>query len=391
MRVLTRGDFVTDRVKKIVYLVTEDWAFRRHRLPMARAARDAGFEVIVATRVSDDVSDLEAEGFRFAPLSWRRRSLNPLSALRSVWEITRIYRRERPDLVHHVAVKPILLGGIAAWFAGVPAIINAFTGLGTLFIGSGGVIVRAVGIAARSILRFILMRSNTTNLFENADDLELLIQLGVTPVDRSLVIRGSGVDTDHFPFEPEPPEPPVTVAFAGRLIGDKGIRELVEAFRELRSRGLAVRLVIAGAPDLENPTSVTQAELDAWGRLDGVVLTGPVSDVRPIWRDAHIAVLLSRREGVPVSLMEAAATGRAIVATDVPGCREVVMDKRNGFLVPLGDHSATVSALERLIRDTDTRRRFGVESWRLVETELSATVVAAAVRELYLKAVNPPP
>jgi glycosyltransferase involved in cell wall biosynthesis len=373
---------------KLLYLVTEDWAFRVHRLPMARAARNAGFDVSVMARVNGPVEDLEAEGFHVIPLPWNRRSLNPFESLAAVWRIARTYRRERPDLIHHVAVKPVLLGGLAAWLTGRPAVVNALTGLGTLFIGSGGLKTRTVGLAARALLRFVLTRPNGITLFQNGDDRDLLTAQGMADPARTRLIRGSGIDTNHFAEAPELPSPPVTLAYVGRLIADKGVRELVEAYRTLRDRGHDLRLIITGAPDPENPTTVRPDELAAWKRLDGVELTGELADVRPVWARAHIAVLLSRREGLPRSLLEAAAMGRAIVATDVPGCREIAVDGANAALVPLDDPAALVMALERLIVDGDLRHRFGTESRRMVLSDLSAEAVAAAVLDLYREAMG---
>lgn len=377
------------RRPKLLYLVTEDWAFRRHRLPMARAARDAGFDVVVATRVSDAVPAIEAEGFRVVPLSWNRRSLNPFSVLRSVVEIVRLFRRERPDLVHNLAVKPALLGGLVARALGLPA-VNALTGLGTLFIGSGSARTRIVATLARPVLRFVLRGPRSLTLFQNADDRDLLVDRGLVDPTRTRLIRGSGVDVDHFAVLPEPPEPPVTLAYVGRLIADKGVRELVAAYRDLRERGLDVRLLIAGSPDPDNPTSIPLDELESWRRTEGIEAPGDVDDVRTVWARAHVAVLLSRREGLPKSLLEAAAVGRAMAASDVPGCREIAIDGRNAILVPPDDHAATVAALERLVRETGTRRRFAVESRRMVEADLSANAVGAAIRSLYLEAIRPP-
>lgn len=374
---------------KLLYLVTEDWAFRRHRLPMARAARDAGFEVVVATRVSDAAPAIEAEGFRVIPLSWSRRSLNPFAVLGSIRDIARILKRERPVLIHNVAVKPVVLGAIAARIAGVPATINALTGLGTLFIGSGSIATRILARIARPVLRLALNSPGSLVLFQNTDDRDLLVRLRLVDPDRTRLIRGSGVDIDHFAAMPEPPAPPTTIAYVGRLIADKGVRELVAAYRTLRERGSQVRLLIAGSPDPENPTSIPPDELESWRRTEGIEAPGDIDDVRTVWARAHIAVLLSRREGLPKSLLEAAAVGRAIVASDVPGCREIAIDGRNAILVPSDDPAAIVAALDRLIVDAETRRRFAAESRRMVEADLSAAAVGAAIRALYLEAAGP--
>lgn len=371
------------RPPKIVYLVTEDWAFWLFRRPMALAARDAGMEVVVATRVDAHAECIAGLGFRVVPLNWRRRSLNPIDALRSVAEIVRLYRWERPDIVHHVAMKPVLLGGLAAWLAGVPAVVNALTGLGTLFIGTGGAGVAVIGAAARFVLRFVLNRPGSLLLLQNRDDRILLQERGLITAERVRLVRGSGIDIRHFDVLPEPPEPPVTIAYVGRLLTDKGVHWLVEAFRRLREERLDVRLILAGTPDPENPTSIPPGELERWRALPGVELPGQVDDVRTVWARAHIAVLISRREGLPKSLLEAAACGRAIVASDVPGCREIAEAGHNALTVPLGDVAALTGALETLVRDAGLRRRFGEASRRLVESDMAAERVGAATLAVY--------
>ena len=377
---------------KLLYLVTEDWYFWSHRLPMARAARDAGFDVAVATRVDKHGERIAGEGFRVLPLSWQRRSINPAGALSAVAEIAALYRREAPDIVHHVAMKPVLLGGLAAGLAGVPAVVNALTGLGSAFLGTGGLKSRVAGAVARPLLRMVLRRPNSLAILQNADDQRMLVEAGLLPADRSWIIRGSGIDTTHYRALPEPAEPPVTIGCVARLLADKGVGPLVEAQQRLVAKGLDVRLLLAGTPDPENPTSVTQAELDRWAALPGVELPGHIADVREVWARCHIAVLASRREGLPKSLLEAAACGRAIVATDVPGCREVAHAGENALLVPPDDSAALADALETLVRDSALRQRFGAASRRLVESDMASDRVGAKTVELYrtlLKSVRP--
>lgn len=368
---------------KLIYLVTEDWYFWSHRLPMARAAREAGFEVAVATRVDKHADRIAAEGFRVLPLSWQRRSINPAGALSAVAEIAALYRRETPDIVHHVAMKPVLLGGLAAWAAGVPAVVNALTGLGSAFLGTGGLKSRVAGAVARPMLRTVLKRPGSLGILQNEDDRKTLVAAGLLAPDRAWIIRGSGVDTAHYQALPEPAAPPVVIGCVARLLADKGVGPLVEAQQSLRAKGLDVRLVLAGTPDPENPTSVPQAELDRWAALPGVELPGHIADVRAVWARCHIAVLASRREGLPKSLLEAAACGRAIVATDVPGCREVARAGENALLVPPDDPAALAAALERLVRDGDLRRRFAEASRRLVLSDMAADRVGARTVELY--------
>ena len=370
---------------KLIYLVTEDWYFWSHRLPMARAARAAGFEVAVACRLDQHGERIAAEGFRVLPLSWRRSSVNPAGTLAAVAEIAALYRRERPDIVHHVAMKPVLLGGLAAALAGVPAVVNAVTGLGSSFLGTGGLKLRISGAMARPLLRLVLRRPNSLTILQNEDDRRTLVEAGLLCEEQARIIRGSGVDIAHHAVLPEPPEPPVTIGCVARLIADKGLRTLVEAQQRLRAKGLPVRLILAGKTDPANPTSIPPAELAQWAALPDVELPGHITDVRTVWARCHIAALASHpnREGLPKSLLEAAACGRAIVATDVTGCREIAHHGENALLVPPHDAVALADALETLVRDAALRRRFAAASRRLVESDLTSDQVGAKTAELY--------
>lgn len=372
------------RRPRVMYLVTEDWIFCGHRLPTARAARDAGFEVMVAARVAEHGARIEAEGFKLLPLSWRRRSFNPFVGIVDILRIAALYRREAPDIVHHVALKPVVFGGLAAWLAGVPAVLNALTGLGSAFAGSGrSPAARLAGQAAKLLLGPVLRRADSLTTVENPDDAALLGEQGLIAADRVRLIRGSGVDIRRYQPQPEP-EGPVTVGIAARLLANKGLEPLVAAHLKLRAEGLPVRLLIAGASDPDSPTSLTEATLAQWRGLPGVELLGQLDDVRDLWRRCHVACLPSRGgEGIPMSLMEAAACGKPLVATDVPGCREITLPGRNGFLVPVDDVEALATALRRLATDPDMRRAYAVESRRLVESDLAADQVAARVVDSY--------
>ena len=368
---------------KLIYLVTEDWYFWSHRLPMARAAQRAGFDVAVATRVAEHGERIRAEGFALHPLRWRRRDIGPWASLGAVAEIYRLYSRERPLLVHHVALKPAVLGGAAALLAGVPAVVNAVTGVG--FVASSPSLrARVLRRPMDFALARLLERANSLVIVQNADDRDLLLALHAGAAERIVVIRGSGVDTGHFRATPEPPAPPVVAGYAGRLLADKGIATLIEAQQSLQRRGSELHLLVAGTPDPENPSSIDAATLAAWRKLPGVTWLGEVDDIRTLWSEAHIAVLASRREGLPKSLLEAAAMGRPLVATDVPGCREIARDGDNALLVPPDDAAALAAALERLAGDAELRRRFGAASRRLVESELAADAVGAATVACYL-------
>jgi glycosyltransferase involved in cell wall biosynthesis len=364
---------------RLLYLVTEDWYFMLHRLPMARAARAAGFEVHVATRVASHGAAIAAEGFHLHPMPWRRASIDPLAFLRSVQAVRALYRTVRPALVHHVALQPSIVGSLAAH--GLPvAVLNGIAGLGFAFTSTTPR-ARLAKAVLTPLIRSLFNRPGTLVSVENPDDAAALAALGVAR-SRITVIPGSGVDVERLSVLPEPAGP-ITVAYAGRLLADKGLHALVASQALLTTRGRPIRLVIAGAPDPANPTSIPDSVLADWRRQPGVELLGQVADIRTVWAQAHIAVLPSRREGLPISLIEAAACGRPLIATDVPGCREVARPDVNAILVPVDDPPALAAAIAALAEDAARRARYGAAGRRLAETEFSSARVGRDIVALY--------
>jgi mannose/cellobiose epimerase-like protein (N-acyl-D-glucosamine 2-epimerase family)/glycosyltransferase involved in cell wall biosynthesis len=370
---------------RVIYLVTEDWYFISHRLPMACAARDAGFEVHVATRVDRHGAAIAAEGFHLHPISWRRGSLDPRDLVRVVCEVRSLYRSLKPDLAHHVALPATVVGSLAA--TGLPVVcLNAMTGLGTMFT-SGTAKVRIARAVLTAALRRLLRRPRSAVLVQNIDDRAMIESLGVD-ADRIELIPGSGVDVDSMTPSPEPAGA-VTVAFVGRLVESKGIRTLVAAHELLCQRGHDVRLLIAGLPDPANPASIPPDEIAAWTRRPNVTHLGFVEDISALWAAAHIAALPSHREGLPLSLLEAAACGRPIIATDVPGCRVIARPGVNALLVPLDDAEALADAIDRLAHDPALRRNFGRASRELAEKEFSSRRIGGDVVSLYQRLLAP--
>lgn len=364
---------------RLLYVVTEDWYFLSHRLPMARAARDAGFDVHVATRVSEGAAAIRAEGFTLHPVPFVRGKLSPRGTLATIRSLCDIHRRIAPDIVHHVSLQSAVLGSFAAF--GRPARgIHALTGLGYTFT-SGGLKTLLLRPAIGLLLRVLFNRSRQTALVQNPDDREGLLKIGIAAT-RIVTIPGSGVDTGKLNPMPQPPEP-VTMAFVGRLLTDKGIRLLIEAHRLLRQRGIGVDLLIAGTPDPANPASLSPDEAEALGREPGVTWLGHVRDIGGLWARAHIAVLPSRREGLPKSLLEAAACGRAMIATDVPGCREVVRPGESGLLVPYGDAAALADAIATLAASPGLRAQYGAAARRLAVERFSADAIGRQTVDLY--------
>ena len=371
---------------RLLYVVTEDWFFLSHRLPMARAAQAAGFEVHVATNVADGAAAIAREGFVLHPVRFWRGRLSPGATIATILALRRIHRAVAPDLVHHVALQPTIVGSLAALGRPV-ARVNAITGLGYAFI-SGSAKARVMRAVIGMLLRRLLDRDRSVALVQNPDDRDLLSGLGIA-AERIVLIPGSGVDVVALTPMPEPPGA-VTAAFVGRLLDDKGIRTLVAAHRLLRRKGMAIELLIAGTPDPANPASVSPAEAAAWGHEPGVTWLGHVDDIATVWARAHMAVLPSRREGLPKSLLEAAACGRPMVATDVPGCREVAIPNETGLLVPPDDADALAAAIEQLAHSPELRARFGRAARRLAEERFAADAIGRAVLGLYLRLVAGP-
>jgi glycosyltransferase involved in cell wall biosynthesis len=370
---------------RLLYVVTEDWYFLSHRLPMARAAKAAGFDVHVATNVADGEPAIWREGFALHPVPFLRGRISPGAAIVTVLALRNVLRRVKPAIVHNVALQPTVLGSLAA--IGLPAVtVNAITGLGYTFIADTPktrILRHLIGI----VLRLFVDRGRNVALVQNHDDCALLRSLGIRE-DHIVLIPGSGVDVERLRPSPEP-EGPITVAFVGRLLDDKGVRTLIAAHRLLRAKGSPLSLLLAGTPDPANPASVSEDEAEAWSKEPGITWLGHVNDIATVWARAHIAVLPSRREGLPKSLLEAAACGRPMVATDVPGCREVAIPDVTGLLVPVDNPPALAGAIERLAATPDLRARLGAMARRLAVKRFSADAIGGATADLYQRLARP--
>ncbi len=357
--------------RKLLFVVTEDWYFCSHRLPIARAARDAGFEVVVATRVQHDAQRIRDEGFRLVPLAWRRRSDRPLRELAALRALRDLYRREAPDIVHHIALKPALYGAVACPIH--VRSVSTVAGFGFMST-SASARARVLRPALRMFLKRHWSRPGARVVVQNPDDREALVHSGMVDASRVTMIRGSGVDVGRFAYS-EPPEGEIVVTMVARMLWSKGVAEMVQAARLLRARNVPVRVVLVGEPDHENPEAVPPEILHAWSREGIVEWRGHGTDMPGILQATHIAVLPTYREGLPMTLLEAAASGRPIVATDVPGCREIVRQGENGMLVPAKDAAALASAIAALAADASTRARMGRRSRELALAFAEGVVV----------------
>jgi glycosyltransferase involved in cell wall biosynthesis len=371
---------------RLVYFATEDWFFCSHFLDRAVAARNRGFDVSVVTRVREEGARIAASGLRVHPIDIGRRASNPFAEMRAILQVWRIYRSEQPALVHHVALKPIVFGTVAAKLAKVRRIVNAPVGMGFVFTSSS-VLARALRPLLRLALRILLNPRGSRVVFENPDDLEGAVSDGLVHRGETVLIRGAGVDLDAFRPSPEPAGPPAVVLVA-RMLWEKGVGVFVEAARMLRREGLDARFLLVGAPDPGNPGSIPEAQLRGWQQEGAVEWLGHCGDIPTVLARSSIVCLPSYREGLPKSLLEALAAGRPIVATDVPGCREAVIAGENGLLVPPRDPHRLAEALATLIRDGDMRARFGRRSRQLAEAEFGTARVNEATLALYSSMLN---
>lgn len=362
----------------VVYLVTEAWYFLAHHLETAREATRRGYEVVVATNVGDQAEALTAAGFDVVQIPFRRAGLMPVHEWRTVRAIESLYRRVQPTVVHHIALKPVVLGTIAAKRARVPHIVNMITGMGYVF-ASARPMARTIRLFLVPVLRSVLANSGTVVITQNADDAKTLADLRVVSPSQIVVVRGLGIDLARFRYSPSAEGPPIVVLPA-RLLWDKGIGEFVRAARRLRGVYAQARFVLVGAEDRHNRAAVPTRTLREWQQEGVVEWWGYRSDIDVVYREATIVCLPSYREGLPQSLLEASAVGRPLVATDVPGCREVVRPGVNGHLVPVRNHVALAGALSALIADPEGARRLGTQGRRMVEQEFT---IERAMSEIF--------
>lgn len=367
--------------RHLLLVVTEDWYFWSHRRAVALAALEAGYEVTLASRFTDHRSRIEADGVNTFGLELRRSGRNPFGELRAVLDLARLYRRARPDIVHHVAIKPVLYGSWAARIARVPSTVNAITGLGYAFTARGSK-ARVFGGLASVAYGTALRGRSTWTIFQNEDDRDLFVQRRLVRSDRASLVPGSGVDLEVFAPVDEPAGEPV-VLYAGRMLWSKGVGDLVEAARRLRAGGTSMRLVLAGHSDRDNPEAIPDEQLCAWVASGDVEWSGRIDDVARAMAGSHVVVLASEREGIPKVLVEAAGAGLPLVATDVPGCRDVVADGVNGILVPVHDPSALGEAVRALVSDPHLRARMGAASRARAETEFSEALVVRETLAVY--------
>ncbi len=376
------------KATKLLFLVTEDWYFCSHRLSLAVAARDAGYDVVVATRVSRHGSDIERAGLTLVPLrKMRRSSYNIFSEISALREIIGIYRRERPSLVHQVALKPVVYGTVAARLTGFAKSVNALGGLGFVF-SSEARRAKLLRPWISLLFKILLDHRESRTIVQNKHDFNLLsknIGINETRIRR---IRGAGVDMKKYAVTPLSVTAPLAV-LASRMLWDKGIKEFVDAARILKSRGSNARFVLAGSPDPENPSAIPEQQLVDWHTEGCVEWWGYRADMPAVFSQAHVVCLPSYYgEGIPKVLVEAMACARAIITTDMPGCRELVEPGENGLLVPSRDAEALADALHQLLQDPSRCARMGQTGRQIAESEFASPRIISETLDIYAELLN---
>lgn len=365
---------------KVLILLNDLPFFVSHRLPLAFAALMAGYEVHVATPPENSI-DLSVYGIRYHQLTLSRRGRSLLGELRTFASVVRIMNAVKPDLVHLVTIKPVLYGGIAARLVAVPAVVSAVSGLGAVFIARGFLASCFRSIVNR-LYRLAFGHPNLAVIFQNPDDRQQFVRNGLVAAGNTVLVRGSGVDLAEYPCVSEP-EGVCVVTMVSRLLVDKGVCEFVEAARVLRARHVEVIMRVIGDPDPGNPATITREQLDAWKQRGDVEFLGFRTDIAHQYAVSNIACLPSYREGLPKSLVEAAACGRAVITTDVPGCRYVIEPGNTGLLVPVRDALALADAIEYLVRNPEQRTRMGAAGRDFAEREFGIKGVVDAHMQLY--------
>lgn len=375
---------------KIIFFANTEWYLFNFRLSLAKALQAQGHEVLLISPPGEYGVRLQALGFRWEPLPMDRRSLNPLQELRLLAYLWRLYRREQPALAHHFTIKCVVYGSAAALLARVPARVNAVAGMGYVFT-NGALKARLLRPVVRGLMKLVLNGRGARLILQNTDDMAAFAKAGLARPELTRLVKGSGVDLTRFVPRAQPAQAeqvshqaqPTRVVLAARLLWDKGIAEYVEAARQLKAKGLLIHFLLAGAPDPGNPAAIPQATLNGWQAEGLIKLLGQVSDMAALFASADMVVLPSYREGLPKSLIEAAACALPLVTTDAPGCREVVTHEVDGLLVPVKDATALANAIERLHHDPALARQLGLAARARALREFDERIVIRQTLAVY--------
>jgi glycosyltransferase involved in cell wall biosynthesis len=373
---------LTRTTKKILLVVNAPEFFLSHRLPLAVAAKEAGYEVDVASAFGPGVDKINAQGFSHHTVSFVRSGQNPLVELNTLIQLVRLFHREKPDLVHLITIKPVLYGGLATRIAGISSVVAAVSGLGTVFVADS-IVAKLRKWLVKLLYAMAFNQKRLAVIFQNPDDRDTLLSAGALRKDETRMIRGSGVRLADYPYLQEPEGKPVVV-MAARLLRDKGVFEFVGAANILRERGVDVDMRLVGSSDPGNLNSVTEAELECWEKEGVVTLLGYRTDIAHQYASANVVCLPSYYgEGLPKCLVEAAACGRAVVTTDHPGCRDAIRPDESGLLVPIKNSVALADAIQQLVGSPELRQRMGEAGRALAEEAFAIEKIVGQHLRIY--------
>ncbi len=365
---------------KILLVANTDWYLYRFRLNLANFLRQQGHTVLFASPGGEYAPAIQAEGYRWIEWPVGRKTTNPLTEAQALLRLAQIFRREAPHLIHLHTIKPVLYGSLAAWMTGRKTVVRSITGLGYVFLSThwrARLLQQVVGI----LYRLLAHSQDGMTIFENQHDQNFFINHRFVHPQRAALIPGVGVDTTFYTPLPEPAGAP-TVTLPARMLWDKGVGEFAQAAQLLKNQ-VAARFVLVGSADPGNPASIDPALLDAWVQEGILEWWGWQADMRAVFAASHIVVLPSYGEGLPTVLIEAAACARPLIATDVPGCQDVVQNGLNGLLAPPKNAPALAQAIAQLLADPPLRAQMGAHSRRLAEEKFSASVINAQTYHLY--------
>lgn len=373
---------------KVIFFSNTDWYLYNFRLSFAKFLRNHGIEVIFISSFGNYGKYLQKEGFQWIPIPMIRRSLNPFREISVLNKIIKIYKQEQPDLVHHFTIKSVVYGSLAARIAGISRRINAITGLGHIFTDTG-LRSRLLRPIVRILFRIALKGNKSRLILQNPDDVLIFRKANLVDFNHICLIRSSGVDTFRFRPSPHTKENShVTVLLATRLLREKGVFEYIDAARHILNTNMHIKFLIAGETDPGNPSVIPIEQISRWRNEGKVIFLGHIENMEDLLKKTDIVVLPSYREGVPKILLEAAACGLPLIATDVPGCREIVDHNINGILIPAKNPEELVKAIIYMYSNYNTRIKMGEASRKKVLNEFDEQIIFQQTFSVYQSLLN---
>ncbi len=386
-KIITLYEYINQNMKKILFLVTEDWYFISHRLPFALHLIKKGYEVNLCCQDTGRIDFISSKGIKVHKLIIKRKSLSFLQFFSEVFQLINAINKIKPNILHLISIRPIVLGTLAGYFKPNLLIITTFTGLGFIFTQKN-IKTKILRTSINFFMRLSLKIKKIKIIVQNNDDANYLSKKLHLKKNEIKIIRGSGVDTLFYKKLPFPKHKKITFAYTGRILEDKGILWLITAFKQAYREYKNIRLILAGPIDKNNPSVISLDKLLKLCDQDYISYKGEVEDTREVWRKAHVAVLLSKREGLPLSLLEAAAVGRPIIATDVTGCREIAIKDYNAITVPPGNLEKTKQAIIHLARHKNVRIKLAKNGLNIIRKKMKNKIIFSNFLEIYQEMIE---